>query len=433
MRSSLRACFLHGCLGLGLVVFGIVACGEEHASQPRVSGPGGSTDTKDGGSDAGGPSVPLEDGGTVIPDASVESCPAGLGDRWTCDGSRRIRCVDDQLLQEPCENGCAVGDADEAVCSCGDHVGYTRWNCTPDGNRASCAGGIAWSVDSCDGTGCSAGPDGRSDVCNRSGDLQQAVAKLGASCGFGLRCGIAVRDLATNARAGLQDNALFVSASSAKAIWVGAALHDRTIADVEPHVKPIFEDSDNLESGAVIDLLASPDRVNTFQWQDGKLADIGFCHWNYGADREAQNCPGVMNGENFFSAGDAVSYLTQIWNHSLLGEEKSKTLLTWMTLSPREGYGGWLGTQLPSAARASMHHKAGWRPPGDVPSYANSNANDIGIVEIPNGHAYAVAILIDGDVSVDTYNQKALPLLEYFSCAVYHAVAGDAASSCTPP
>ncbi|HVH46378.1 MAG TPA: serine hydrolase [Labilithrix sp.] len=263
--------------------------------------------------------------------------------------------------------------------------------------------------------------------------MQDAIAKVGASCNFGLRCAIAVRDLVTNARAGYQDNALFVSASSAKAIWVGAALHDRSIADVEPHVKPIFEKSDNIESGAVIDLLSSPDRVNTFQWQDGKLADIGFCKWNYGTDRIAKNCPSVMNGENFFSASDAVSYLAQIWDRSLLGADKSKALLSWMTLSPRQGYGGWLGTQLPSAARASMRHKAGWRPPGSVAGYSNSNANEMGIVEVPGGHAYAVAILIDGAQSQDAYDNEALPLLEYLSCVAYHAVAGDSASACSAP
>lgn len=443
---------LHDAALLGIVALFAVACSDGQTPgtlapddpQAGDGGGGGAAppqhDASDrpeaSGADAtgvdGDASSATSDGGAA-PDGPPEACSAGLGERWTCDGSGRVRCVDGLSHREPCENGCIDGAAGEAICSCGAHAGYTRWNCTPNGDRASCAGGNAWAVDSCGGAGCTAGPDGRSDVCNHAGDLQQAIAALGASCRYGLRCAIAVRDLVTNARAGLSDDALFVSASSAKAIWVGAALHDRSIADVEPHVGPIFKDSDNLESGAVIDLLSSPERVNTFQWQDGELADTGFCHWNYGKDRLARNCPYVLGDDNFFSAGDAVSYLAQIWDHSLLGSAKSDALLSWMQLSPREGYGGWLGTQLPSTARASMHHKAGWRPPGSVDGYANANANEIGIVELPSGHAYAVAILIDGDVSSDTYDRKALPLLEYLSCAVYHAVAGDGASSCSPP
>lgn len=304
----------------------------------------------------------------------------------------------------------------------------------PDGTRASCAGGTAWIVDSCGGQGCTAGENGVSDTCNGAGALQAAVAKLGASCSTlvpGIRCGIAVRDLVADERAGYGENRLFVSASSAKAMWVGAALFDRTIADVEPHVKPIFAQSDNLESGRVIDLLDSPDRINTFLWQNAELADAGFCEWDFGKTRIAKNCPGVMSGDNFFSPSDAVSYLTKIWDHSLLGADKSKALLSWMTLSPRKGYGGWLGTQLPEAARTTMHHKAGWLPPASVAGY--SNANEIGIVEVPGGHAYAVAISLEGARSQSAYDNAELPLLEYLSCATYHAVAGDSASACVAP
>ena len=78
-----------------------------------------------------------------------------------------------------------------------------------------------------------------------------------------------------------------------------------------------------------------------------------------------------------------------------------------------------------------MHHKAGWLPPSVVPGY--SNANEIGIVEPPGGHPYAVALLFDGGQS---YDAKQLPTLEYASCVVYHAVARDAAdpfAGCSHP
>lgn len=360
-------------------------------------------------------------------------CPADLGVHWKCDGGKRVRCVDALLVEETCASGCAAGEDDEAVCSCGSQTGFSRWNCV-DSGRASCAGGKSWITASCGTNACVANENGVSDKCASSGPLASAVVDIGTSCSNyapGVRCSIAVVDLVTNARGEYKGQDAFVSASAAKTFWVAAALFDTSVADVQPHEEAIFTQSDNIASGQVIDLLSSPERVNTFLWQDAEVVDIGFCHWNYGGTREAKNCPSVLGDDNFLTTSDTVSFLTKLWDHSLLGAEKSKTLLSWMTQSPRQGYGGWLGTQLPAAARTTMHHKAGWLPPKDVPGY--SNANDIGIVEIASGHAYAVAIALDGASSQADYDDRELPLLEYLSCAVYHAVAGDDASSCKHP
>jgi beta-lactamase class A len=230
-----------------------------------------------------------------------------------------------------------------------------------------------------------------------------------------------VRDLATGTEAHYRGNAFYVSASSAKAVWVAAALYDTSIVDVMPYSVPVFRDSDNLAAGQVIDLLVSPDRVNTFMWNDVGLPDSGFCAWGFGHPRDASNCPSVLGGDNFFTADDMLQFTTALWDRSLLGDARAQAELAWMLLSPRSGYGGWLGTQLPATARAAMHHKAGWLPPSEVPGYSNSN--EIGIIEIPGGHAYAVAILMDGG---HDYDLKQLPMMEYASCVIYHAVAGDA-------
>jgi beta-lactamase class A len=412
-----------GTCALVLVVGGGVACGTTAAKEtPPAETPPEKPPTP--------PEVPAQ------PDASTGpvGCPAGLGAKWTCDGSRRIRCVDDQVKAETCAAGCAAGEDGESICSCGSHPTFSHWNCMPDGTRSSCAGGDSWIVDSCAGKTCATGADGESDLCKNDGALQHAVDDLGASCGTlanGVHCAIALRDLTTNERAGYDEQVSFDSASAAKVFWVTAALFDTSVDAVAPFVHPIFEQSDNIATGQVIDLLKSPDRVNTFLWQDAEVADIGFCAWNYGATRTANNCPHVLGDDNFFTTNDAVSFLTELWDDSLLGRDKSNTLLSWMTLSPREGYGGWLGTQLPAAARTTMHHKAGWLPPEAVPGY--SNANEIGIIEIPGGHTYAVAFALDGAPSQADYDNSELPLLEYLSCRVYHAVAGDDASSCAAP
>src|SRR5262249_22118666 len=147
-----------------------------------------------------------------------------------------------------------------------------------------CPGG-EYVARSCGGVGCEVGPRGTDDTCKAAdGALADLVAKLGAQCATyspGSTCGISVRDLASGQSAAWRGDASYVSASSAKAIWVAAALYDTSIALVAPHADPVFKNSDNDEAGAVIDLLASPARVNSFMWNDAALAESGFCHWNY--------------------------------------------------------------------------------------------------------------------------------------------------------
>jgi beta-lactamase class A len=351
---------------------------------------------------------------------------------WACDATNanRVRCVDGYVEQVACANGCTPPAAagDEAVCSCGADTGFSRWNCSAtDGNLYACPGG-ALLEQSCGGRGCDVGPTGVSDTCKPAagGALQTALAALGPQCGVyspGTDCGIAVRDLVTGEAASWRGNAFYVSASSAKAIWVAAALYDTSIDAVSPYATPIFANSDNYASGSVIDLLSSPARVNTFMWRDVAVPDSGFCHWNYGKTRDAANCPSTMDGDNFFTASDMVQFLVELWDRSLLGDAKASAELGWMKLSPRSGYGGWIGTQLPAAARPNLHHKAGWLPPSAVPGYSNSN--EIGIVEVPGGHAYAVAMLMNGAPTQSAYDAAQLPTLEYASCVVYHAVAND--------
>jgi beta-lactamase class A len=413
------------------------ACSSEPVEPTNGGGDAGSSSGGDGGGsssgggDAAGDAV-VEGGGGA--DAGRTPCPAGMTDRFVCDAAKtsRVRCVDGFVQSVACGYGCTPGAGGaEATCSCGASTGFSHWNCGPDGDLHACAGGLAWQDRSCGGAGCDAAPVGTSDTCRiPASSLQATLASLGAKCSVaspGTTCGIAVRDLTTGEQARHRGTTPYVSASSAKALWVAAALYDTTIAAVQPHATPIFANSDNTETGLVIDLLASPDRVNGFTWQDVGVPDTGFCHWNYGKTRNATNCPSTLGGDNFFTANDMVSFLTVLWDRTLLGDAKSQAELDWMTLSPRSGYGGWLGTLLPAAARPKMHHKAGWLPPDVVPGYANSN--DIGIVEIPGGHVYAVAILLDGAPDIGAYNGKQLPLLEKASCVVYHAIAKDVADA----
>jgi beta-lactamase class A len=269
----------------------------------------------------------------------------------------------------------------------------------------------------------------------RPSRLREVVAELGPQCtrrSPGTICGISVQHLGTGELAHWNGDRPFVSASSAKFVWVAAALHSGAVVDVvEPLAIPIFESSDNYATGAVIDLLSSPDHVNTFYWDVVGMASSGFCSWNYGATREAASCPMILDDDNVLTPNDSVRFLAQLWSGELLGDEATEALLEWSTRSPRTGFSAWIPEQLPSSIRATVHHKSGSLPPDTVPGYSVSN--DIGIVELPDGQAYAIALLMtDGR----EYYYRQIRMMSYASCVIYNALATDAedpSAGCTPP
>jgi beta-lactamase class A len=364
-------------------------------------------------------SAPTDAGGSA--DAGVP-CPPGLGEQWSCDpeGMNRRRCVDGFVRTVTCEFGCTDG----GTCSCGTNTSLSTFHCAADGYLHACPDQVTWVTRYCGGRGCNANPVGVADDCKPPGTtLQGTIEALGAMVpdrSPGTTTGIAVRDLVTGESASYRGSESFISASAVKAIWVANALYDTSIAAVEGLVTPVFTVSDNSKAGEIIDLLASPARINGFMWNDVGMGESSFCAWNFDKTRVAGNCVNRFDGNNYFSADDGVAFLTAVWDRSLLGEAKSAKLLEWMTLSPRTGYGGWLGTKLPSAARATMHHKSGSLPP----PYTSRVSHEIGIIEIPGAHAYAVGILMGGG---QNYDAQQLPALEYASCVIYHAMAKDVA------
>lgn len=56
-------------------------------------------------------------------------------------------------------------------------------------------------------------------------------------------------------------------------------------------------------------------------------------------------------------------------------------------------------------------------------------------VQIPNGHAYAIAIVTEQNGGSDQtiYDDVQCPTVEYISCEVYHAIAGDSDAGCKHP
>lgn len=273
--------------------------------------------------------------------------------------------------------------------------------------------------------------DGGLDATALAAELRATVDRLQAEASWrtpGSEVALAVQHLASGARASSRGGELYVSASSAKAWWVAAALAGAGVAAVEPYADPIFVSSDNGATGEVIDLIG-PDAVNPYLWDVVGMGrqSTAFTQWNYAATREASNSPRLMGSDNYTTADDAVLFLARLHAGTILDQAATAALLDWMTLAPRTGTGGWLTARLPAEPQASARHKGGWLPPGCCSSEERYNTlNEVGLVDTPRG-TYAVAILTHaGD---DWYGRQA-PYAELASCELYKVVAGTPDLDC---
>jgi len=235
---------------------------------------------------------------------------------------------------------------------------------------------------------------------------------------------ISVRDLGSGASASIAGDRQHVSASSAKAIWLAAAL-DAGIppAELEADAQAIASVSSNSAAADVIRRVG-PNRINEFMERVG-MGRSAFNNWSAG--QHATNSPYPV-ADNLFTSDDVVTLLAAIDRGEVLPGDLGSTWKRWLSGTPRSGYGGWLGSRLPEAARASMIHKAGWLPPGccGTPATAYNDLNEVGIVDDGAGHRHATAILASHgeDWGAETR------LMEYASCAVYRAASADASLSC---
>ncbi len=284
------------------------------------------------------------------------------------------------------------------------------------------------------------GPDGAGgyevfEACDAPPDLGPVLAQIAAKSATstpGTDFGIAVEWLPTGARWGHRASVARTSASSAKWFWAAAALSKASIATVEPKAIPTFQTSDNYTAGDLIDLAGGPNAVNDFTTKTLgiPIGEISLCRWSFGKTRVATNCSNALGGDNFFTPNGAVSFLAKLWRAEGVAADDRGKLLEWATKSPRSGYGGWVGTQLPSAARPTVSHKAGWLPTGCCSAGYPPHYNDIAIVRTSRG-AYAVVLSMKGGT-----DSKIIETMEWSSCVIFHALARDVADpfgACTAP
>jgi len=270
-------------------------------------------------------------------------------------------------------------------------------------------------------------PDARSDSARLQATLDRLAAELRWRSPRTVAA-MAVVDLASGARASVGGDVTFVSASSAKAWWVAAALARVGVAPVQPHARLVFVESDNGATGRVIDLIG-PDRVNDYLWKVVGMRSSALTRWNYDGKREATNSPRRMGTDNYATVSDAVRFLERLHRGEILDRERTAALIGWMKLAPRTGLGGWLLARLPPAARAGAAHKAGWLDPGCCSSDRVYNTlNDIGLITLPDGRVYAVAIFSHAG---ENYWGRQAPFVEYASCEIYRAVANDEELECS--
>lgn len=267
-------------------------------------------------------------------------------------------------------------------------------------------------------------PDGSVDASVDAVAINRVqVAVDGLQPPAGVDFAITFEDLQTGERIARDGDEKHVSASSAKAWWVAAALDRTDIGTVAPYATPIFRDSNNSASGSVIDLVGT-NAMNTWMWDVAGMTSSALTQWSYDKTRIATNSPRAMGGDNYMTANDAVTFLGRVYRGEILGNASGGQLLEWMKLSPDSGLGGWIPARLPVAM--TVMHKAGWLPPGCCSDDAYYNtANDIGVV-IVEDRGYAIAILArrGSDYAAET------AFVEHASCAVYRAFTNDDALLC---
>lgn len=259
-----------------------------------------------------------------------------------------------------------------------------------------------------------------------------AIVAKAATSTPGTDFGIAVVWLPTGKRWGSRADVARTSASSAKWFWAMAALAKNDIATVQTPALPTFKDSNNSTAGQLIDLAGGCNAVNDFTSKTLGIpvTEISLCGWSFDKTRRATNCSNLAGGDNFFTPNGAATFLEKVWQRASIGKAKGDKLLEWSTLSPRAGYGGWVGTQLPAGARPNLHHKAGWLPTGCCSAGYPAHYNEIGIVSTTRG-PYAVVLSMKGGT-----DSKITKTMEWSSCVVFHALAKDVAdplTACTGP
>lgn len=189
-----------------------------------------------------------------------------------------------------------------------------------------------------------------------------------------------------------------IAASMAKSWWVLAAVDAVGVEAVEPHVRAVFVESDNIAAGRIIDLIGI-DGVNAWT-RDHGMDNTYLASWSWGERVRRASDRGQVGTGNQTSAADAAHVLAQLVEGQLFDDETTQTVLEWMRLGPDsrrfdEDWGAAFAASLAPEVAALAGHKAGWLPPNCCAVPTNQVAS-VGTVPLPDGTPLVIAITAAG-------------------------------------
>lgn len=261
-------------------------------------------------------------------------------------------------------------------------------------------------------------------------ELQAVVDRLGEEAvdfERGALIGITVLRFDTAERASYQGDQWLKSASSLKPTWVVAAIRESGIDALQPFAVPIWVQSSNKAGGQVIGLAGGLDPINDFTASIGMEQTL-VVEWTPGGEWIAADYPGPHPALNFTSTDDLVTFWTLLHDGQLLSDADTAAVLAWSRLPRQANYPSGLLTRLPEAVEPYAAYKMGWLPPGrtavdeetgeTVPVVDRDTLVGSGIVAIPGGPAYAVAI---GSFGGSDWPGK-VAWVAYASCRIHETI-----------
>lgn len=222
---------------------------------------------------------------------------------------------------------------------------------------------------------------------------------------------------------GAADEVRAYAASAVKPMWTAAAIDAVGAAAVAGPARKAIVFSDNHAAGDVIDLAGGIDAVNKWVDDVAGLESTHLSFWGFGKRRVSY----LGLGRTRTSMRDLAMFYVRLHQGRLLDRAGTEQLRSWLLATPRKlSYvDGALLDRLPQETAATALHKTGWLPPGCcVNDYRL--INDAGLVVLPNGDWYAMAISSSQGHRYD----RSVRWLGYAACRIHAVVSDDSSLDC---
>ena len=263
--------------------------------------------------------------------------------------------------------------------------------------------------------------------------LQRVVSRLGEEANSFDRSaiiGISVVRLDTREEATYQGDRWLKAASGLKQTWLAAAIRRAGIEAVEPLAVQVFGRSSNEAGGRVIGLAGGLDAVNSFTSGLGMRGTL-VVEWTAGGEWQAAEYPGPHPALNFTTTDDLAAFWRLVYEGWVFGRDDTSAFLDWGRMERARGYPSGLLTRLPEDVWDRVSFKMGWLPPGRTAVDEESgevvevDALDTliasGVIELPGGEAYVVAI---GSFGGDSWRGK-VAFVAYAACRIHETITGE--------